>query len=361
MIKRIEIIGIVGVPAKYGGFETFADYMCRYISDDFELTVYCSSKSYENQPLRYEKAKLKYIPLNATGIQSIPYDIFSIISSLKNSDILLVLGSSGAIILPLLKLLTKKKIVFNMAGLEWKRSKWNKYARLFLKISEKIAVKYSDVVVVDNRGLQEYILSEYNVENTVIAYGSDHAKKTNLSKEVVDCFDFLEKPYYAAVARIQKDNNIEMILEAFERMSDKVLVFVGNWDFDEYGKSLKLKYSAVKNIHMIGPIYELHVLDQIRSNCTAYIHGHSSGGTNPSLIEAMHLELPIIAFDVNFNRYTTNNAALYFKNSFELTEILTHLDLEKQRLNAVKMKSIANQQYTWKHIVSEYEKLFSNI
>ena len=358
MKKKIYTIGIVGVPAKYGGFETFADYLSQYINDEFDLTVYCSSNSYKDKTDRYYKANLKYIPLKATGVQSIPYDILSILLSLKNSDVLLVLGSSGAIILPLVSILTKKKIIFNMAGLEWKRSKWNKFASWFLKFSEKIAVKYSDVVVVDNQGLQEYIKSEYGVASQVIAYGGDQVSKLDLTDELAEKFTFLKEPYYAAVARIQPDNNIDMILEAFFQMPDKNLVFVGNWDFSEYGKNLKEKYSKVPNIHLVDPIYDLQILDQIRSNCIAYIHGHSSGGTNPSLVEAMHLELPIMAFDVNFNRYTTQDKAFYFANSDELVENIRHNDSDAYKICANNMKVIADQIYTWKHIVNEYEKLF---
>lgn len=358
MEKRIVVIGIVGIPAKYGGFETFAEYLSRFIDEQYELTVYCSSKSYEDKITSYENAILKYIPLKATGVQSIPYDILSILASLNKSDVLLVLGSSGAIILPLVKLFTNKKIVFNMAGLEWKRSKWNRFASWFLKFSEKIAVKYSDITVVDNQGLQEYITSEYGVVSQVIAYGGDQVSKLSLTDKLAEQFQFLKEPYYAAVARIQPDNNIDMILEAFGQMPNKSLVFVGNWNFSEYGKVLKEKYSNISNIHLLDPIYDLQILDQIRSNCIAYIHGHSSGGTNPSLVEAMHLELPIIAFDVNFNRYTTQDKAFYFANTDELIYNVQNIKEDVYKLCANNMKEIANQIYTWKYIVNEYERLF---
>lgn len=358
MKKRIVVIGIVGIPAKYGGFETFAEYLSRFIDDQYQLTVYCSSSSYEDKISNYEKADLRYIPLKATGAQSIPYDILSILASLNKSDVLLVLGSSGAIVLPLVKLFTNKKMVFNMAGLEWKRSKWNQFARWFLKFSEKVAVKYSDVTVVDNQGLQEYITAEYGVPSKVIAYGGDQVSKLELTDELTEKFQFLKEPYYVAVARIQPDNNIDMILEAFEKMPDKTLAFVGNWDVSEYGKSQKEKYSNISNIHIIDAIYDLKILDQIRSNCVAYIHGHSSGGTNPSLVEAMHLELPIIAYDVNFNRYTTQNKAFYFADTDELIKNVQYNKEESYRICASTMKTIAEKIYTWEYIVHEYEKLF---
>jgi glycosyltransferase involved in cell wall biosynthesis len=359
MKKRVAIIGIVGIPAKYGGFETFAEYMSQLISDNYELSVYSSSRSYEERIETYYKAKIRYIPLRANGPESIAYDIASIFYSLKDSDVLLILGSSGAIILPIVKLLGKRiKIIFNMAGLEWKRSKWNKFARWFLKLSERTAVRCADEVVVDNQGLQDYIKEEYGVHSRVIAYGGDQVSKAVLTGEVLAEFPFLKNPYCCAVARIQPDNNIDMILEAFRKMPGKPLVFIGNWDASGYGRALKDKYAAVINIDLLDAIYDRKKLDQIRGNCIAYIHGHSAGGTNPSLVEAMHLALPIIAFDVNFNRYTTQNRALYFSNSEQLVERVTKLDNRARKSYGLKMKEIARESFTWEKTIKEYEKLF---
>ena len=358
MPKRISLVGIVGVPANYGGFETFAEYLSRYIDDDFELTVYCSGKGVTDKRAVFEKAKLKYIPLKATGVQSVPYDVICLMDSLFACDVMLVLGSSGALILPLIKLFSSKKIVFNMAGLEWKRSKWNRFAKSFLKWSEKIAVKYSDVIVVDNRGLQEYIMDEYGVNSEVIAYGGDQVSKRVLSADLTTQYPFLSQPYYAAVARVQPDNNIDLILEAFKTLPDKQIVFVGNWDASEYGLNLKVKYHKFENLHLLSPIYDLTVLDQIRSNCIGYIHGHSSGGTNPSLVEAMHLEIPIYAFDINFNRYTTQGLAFYFSDASQLRDVLKNGTSEMKAMSIIKMKELAQESYCWRSIVEQYEAVF---
>lgn len=356
--KKIAIVGSVGLPANYGGFETFVNYMSQHVSNKFDLTVYCSSKTYKEKINNYNKATLKYIPLRATGIQSIPYDILSILSSSRNSDVILILGASGAIAIPFVSIFTNIKIIFNMAGMEWKRSKWNAIARWFLKFSEKIAVKYSDEVVVDNQGLQDYILAEYGVKNRVIAYGGDQVSKLALTDELLVEYPFLMTPYYCAIARIQPDNNVDIVLAAFAKMPKKNLVFVGNWGGSDYGKALKVKYADSVNIHLLDAIYDLQILDQIRTNSVAYVHGHSSGGTNPSLVEAMHLELPIFSFDVNFNRYTTQNQAEYFANSSELEEKVQCLNPQTMKSQGIKMKAIADDLYTWRRIVGEYEKLF---
>ena len=132
-MKKISIIGTVGIPAKYGGFETLTEYLTKNLHKDYDMTVYCSSKSYEEKIDTHNGAKLKYINLNANGVQSIPYDIISIFSSLKFADTLLILGVSGCIILPFIRLFSKKRIIVNIDGLEWKREKWGKGAKWFLK------------------------------------------------------------------------------------------------------------------------------------------------------------------------------------------------------------------------------------
>jgi len=176
MNKKISIIGTVGIPAKYGGFETLTEYLTKYLSQDYDLTVYCSAKSYAERPDRYNGTALKYISLKANGVQSIPYDIVSFFKARRDAETILVLGVSGCIILPFIKLFSGCKIIVNIDGLEWQREKWNKYAKWFLKFSEKQAVNSADVVITDNKVIQDYVRDEYNKESKLIAYGGDHAQ-----------------------------------------------------------------------------------------------------------------------------------------------------------------------------------------
>ena len=143
-MKKISIIGTVGIPAKYGGFETLTEYLTKNLHNSYELTVFCSGKSYSEKLDRYNGAKLEYINLHANGVQSIPYDIISIFKSLRFADTLLILGVSGCIVLPFVRLFSKKRIVVNIDGLEYKRDKWGKGAKRFLKFSEKIAAKHAE-------------------------------------------------------------------------------------------------------------------------------------------------------------------------------------------------------------------------
>lgn len=172
MHKKIAVIGTAGLPAKYGGFESLSEYLTSYLGTSYDMTVYCSSKLYQERKKEHNNAQLKYLPLNANGVQSIPYDIISICNALRYANILLILGVSGCIILPFVKLISKKKVIVNIDGLEWKRAKWGKAAKWFLKYSEKLAVKYADTVVSDNKVIQQYVKNTYNIDSALIAYGA---------------------------------------------------------------------------------------------------------------------------------------------------------------------------------------------
>ena len=358
MIKKVAIIGTVGLPSKYGGFETLTEYLVEYLNVKFDLTVYCSAKSYKNKLKTYKGAKLQYINLKANGIQSIPYDIISIYKSLKKADTLLILGVSGCIFLPFLRLFSKKRIVVNIDGLEWKREKWNMSAKHFLKFSESLAVKYANTIVSDNKVIQEYVKEEYSVDSHLIAYGGDHVLNVPISSPIMEEFPFLNSPFAFKVCRIEPENKIHIILKAFKKYKKLNLVIIGNWNANEYGKGLKNNYMNEENIFLLDPIYNQLKLNEIRSNCKLYIHGHSAGGTNPSLVEAMYLKLPIIAYGVLYNKESTFYKAEYFDNEDGLVQILENIT--DSRINEISQAvyEVARLNYCWKKVTQKYADLF---
>lgn len=357
-IKKISVIGIVGVPACYGGFESLVENLISFQSNNIIYHVYCSSKSYNAKMKTYKKANLTYIPIKANGSSSVFYDIACMISSLfKQPDTVLILGVSGCVFLPFFKFFSKSKIITNIDGLEWKRDKWGRGVRSFLKYSEKLAVKYSDAVIADNKAISDYVYHEYGIQSHVIAYGGDHALQTlSVSNKALS-----ESDFYFTVCRIEPENNIKMILEAFSRASARIKI-VGNWNASSYGVDLKAKYSQFSNIELVDPIYDIDMLFRLRSQCIGFIHGHSAGGTNPSLVEAMHFQKPIFAFDCDFNRFSTDNSAYYFNSYKELLDLLNEprneMTLRKYAICAKRMKEIAISKYTWKTISHLYEDLY---
>lgn len=356
--KSVSIVGSVGLPAKYGGWETLVSNLTYHLKSKFDLTVFCSGVKYKDQPSEYNGAQLKYIKLNANGIQSIPYDIISIYKSLKFADTILILGVSGCIFLPFVKLFGKSKIIVNIDGLEWKRGKWRKFAKWFLKLSEGVAVKFADLVITDNKAIQQYVTNEYGVASELIAYGGDHANKECIKDDDKIQYTFLNDKYAFKVCRIEPENNLDIILEAFSYCNSLPVVIVGNWSNSDYGVELRQKYEKYQHIYILDPIYNQKDIDTLRSNCFIYIHGHSAGGTNPSLVEAMFLGLPVIAFGASFNRETTHNQSIYFENKQQLISIIEDLDKIDLKNIAKSMKSIADKEYIWPIIAEKYANIF---
>lgn len=358
MKKTISIIGIVGVPANNGGFETLADNLVRHPSTDTQYTVYCSSKRYEQKITEYNGAEIHYIPFDANGPQSIIYDILSIIrAAFKGEGNLLILGVSGCIVLPIIKFIWGKKIkiITNIDGLEWKRDKWGRLAKKYLKFSERIAVNFSDEIVADNLGIAQHVNESYNKDAKVIAYGGDHTQNRDTEIDVTTIIKFNAGEYAFSLCRIEPENNIHLIFKSFENLNEN-LVFVGNWNNSQYGKNLRDKYADFPHIQLLDPIYNENKLFALRHNCKIYLHGHSAGGTNPSLVEMMFVGKPMACFDCNYNRYTTNLLALYFSNSDELSSIISQKKWEN--MNEKNLKDYAEKEYTWRKICAEYEALF---
>lgn len=354
-MKKLAIVGTVGLPANYGGFETLTEYLVKELSSCFEITVYCSKKRYNTTLRSYNNAKLVYINLDANGLSSIAYDILSLRHAKKYADIILLLGVSGTLYLPFIN---RKKtiIVTNIDGLEWRREKWGKLQRKLLHFLESLAVKYSTHVVADNQAIVNYVSQAYNKQATLIEYGGDHVFTPKLTSKDKEEYPFLNGAYSFMVARIEPENNISLILEAFTK-TEKTLVLVGNWHNSQFSKELKAQYSIYQNIHLIGPIYDQTILNKLRAHCSFYIHGHSAGGTNPSLVEAMNLSLDIIAYDCDFNRFTTQGEALYFSCAQELTTLIEKTKPSRKRKTA--LHEIAQSRYTWKIISKKYKEIFS--
>jgi glycosyltransferase involved in cell wall biosynthesis len=356
-MKKVAIIGTNGLPGNYGGWDQLVKHLASHLRNDFEFIVYTSSVDVTNKLKDYQGTKLLYVPFKANGIQSIPYDIWSLFHAAFTCDVLFICGTSGCIALPLIKLINGN-IVLNPDGQEWKRGKWNKAVQWFLKISESLGVRFAKNVIADNKKIQEYITEEYHKNSTLIEYGGDQVLKVPLNEETAKKYGLQLQNYAFKVCRIEPENNIHLIIEAFQNFSEMPLILIGNWDNSEYGRQLREENKTYSHLKLLNPVYEQKTLDELRSNCKVYIHGHSVGGTNPSLVEAMNLGLCIITYDVDYNRETTENKALYFSNKEDLINILEKLnDTEIQNIRT-SMEEIAKRRYLWRIITDKYKKTF---
>jgi len=365
---RIWVVGTKGLPANYGGFETFVEQLCsRNYKKRIKFVGVNESSGRSFGVKKYSKdVAILQSPFLATGPQSLLHDAWSLFVAVKKSvsedsidDKILLLGTSGGWCLPFLRMLYKDQptlIVTNIAGLEWTRSKWGWMTRKFLKLSEFLCVRYSDVVVTDNIELKRYCFKEYGVKTHFIPYGGDQYTDVQPDDEFLK---FMPEQFDFALARAQPDNNLELLLKAYSE-SNFNLVLVSNWDSCEFGIDLKNKYLEYANLHLVGPIYEKSKLRALYKHCRLYVHGHAAGGTNPTLVEAMNEGCDVVAFGVIYNIETTQNQALYFSSPQTLLGLLDNWDQSESIERVAKLQSIAKNNYTWQTVCDDYIKLIED-
>lgn len=360
--RKVYIVGTHGVPARYGGFETLAEMLCRNLGDKFDITVYCNAGLYPEKAKQYFGAKLLYVPLNASGFSGIIYDLITYIHALVKSDIILYLSPVGSGFMTPLKFFTRKKVIVNHGGLnEWEREKLSFFKQKWAKFNHRVAARFADVNIADNSIYRQSLKENFKAESVVIKYGGDHVSKIQpYDKILSEKYPFVKNKCAVSVSRAQVDNNLHLVLEAFEKFDDYKLVLVSNWDVSEYGKALREKYKNHPNMILLDAIYDLRELDFIRGNAYVYIHSHSRCGTAPSLVEAMCLNQPVVAFDVATNRETTRNKAVYFSDKDSLIKALKTLTTENLEKIRTELFSIATSDYTWEKISSEYKTLFNS-
>lgn len=342
---KIGIIGTRGIPNHYGGFEQFAEYLAVYlVKNGCEVYVYNSS----NHPFQEKIFKGVHIvhcndPEEKMGtIGQFIYDLNCILDTKKRDlDIILQLGYTSSSIWSFL-FPKKALIITNMDGLEWKRSKYNFFVKKFLKYAESLAIKNSHFLVADSNGIKKYINNKYNKSSKYIAYGSQVVSKVDDS--ILEKFKLKNLEYNMLIARIEPENNIETILDGvvFSKTKTPFLV-IGDYNKNSFGKKIKEKYNENKNIIFLGSIYNNDDLNCLRHHCNLYFHGHSVGGTNPSLLEAMGSGNLIIAHNNIFNKAVLKENAYYFYTykdvSFYLKRISKKHEKSKIDNNKVKIKN----------------------
>jgi glycosyltransferase involved in cell wall biosynthesis len=318
---KIGIIGTRGIPNRYGGFEQFTENFALYLKErGHEVTVYNSSlHPYSQDDYKGVKIIHCFDPENKIGTAGqFVYDFCCIIDSRKRKfDIILQLGYTSSSIFSFL-FPRSAKIVTNMDGLEWKRDKYSPKVQKFLHQAERWAVKYSDHLIADSSEIHDYLMKTYHHESTHIPYGANIFKEPDES--ALSPYSLVKDSYNILVARLEPENNIETIIQAHLQSGSNVpLLIVGNYN-THHGHYLHKKYQSGK-IKFLGAIYDQPVLNNLRYFSSIYFHGHSVGGTNPSLIEAMASNAFIIAHNNVFNRNILGNDAYYFDN----TDSLVHL------------------------------------
>lgn len=382
-MQHVFIIGSRGLPAQYGGFETFVEELVSHQkSDSIQYHVACLSDSEHHTHFDYKGADCFTIKAPKLGpARVIAYDMLAISYALKickqeniTNPIIYILGNTiGAFIKPYAKKVKAigGKLCVNPDGLEWKRSKWSKPVQAYLKYSEKCMAKYADLLIADNEGIDTYLKESYPTSKTnFIAYGTETApselnQDDTLVSEFYKKWVLAAKEYYLVVGRFVPENNYETIIKEFMATdTKKKLVIICNHEGNAYFETLKkqTQFTSDKRVLFVGTVYDRQLLTYIREQAFAYLHGHEVGGTNPGLLEAMaHSDLNLI-LDVSFNRSVADISAFYWKKDKGSLEKLirdAELGSDYSQLGQ-RAKAIIKEKYTWEKIVSSYEELFLN-
>lgn len=382
-MKDVFIVGSKGIPAKYGGFETFVDNLVsRKVDKTIKYHVACMTFEKSAKNYDYNGADCQEITIpNIGGAKAILYDLKALNWSLskikqenlKNGIIYILACRIGPFLHNYVDKFHKYgfKVWVNPDGHEWKRAKWSKPVRQYWKYSERLMVKNADFLICDSKTIEKYIhdeYSKYNPQTTFIAYGAD-ITKSGLSKEDKNVqnwykeFGIILNEYFLIVGRFVPENNFETMIREF--MSSNVkndLVIITNVEKNKFYDELKEKtqFDRDSRIKFVGTVYDQKLLKFIREHALAYIHGHSVGGTNPSLLEALASTKVNLLYDVGFNREVGENSAIYWtkaenslKNSLErvLTLSSEFIDLDELSTKMIK------DNYSWDLIIKNYEDL----
>ena len=361
---HIALLGTRGIPNNYGGFEQNAENLSRWwVKLGHKVTVYNPDYHLYKRE-EWEGVRIKHIfsREDMLGIWgTFIYDYLCLKDAVKNGyDIILNLGYVPSALFFNLKERTSAKFVTNMDGLEWKRAKWNRVLKRFIKFCEKRAVDLSDFLIADNKGIEDYYRENYGVDNIrFIPYGAELF--SNPREEYLEEFNLEPYGYYMLVARLEPENNIETILDGYIKAEVKEPFIVVGGLKNKYAKHLLQKYAGIEKIRFVGGIYDYEKLSSLRWLSKLYFHGHSVGGTNPSLLEAMASNAYIVAHDNPFNRNVLGEHGFYFKNTDDIAKILRNYTNEFRNYFIEENRKKIKEIYNWEKVSKEYIKVFEEV
>ena len=367
---KIAFISTRGIPNYYGGFEQFAEYISvGLVQRGHEVTVY-SPHYHPYQKMEYKGVKIKHIysPEKWMGgsVGSFFYDYACLKDALKKEIFDIIYEAGYTSIIPAyirfnVKDIKRPIITTNMDGLEYKRTKFNKWVQKFVFWEERMAVKHSHYLIADNMGIRDYYKEKYGKESKFLAYGANIPD--NYSEENLKEYGLNRKNYLLVIARLEPENNIFMAISGYiaSNLYGKMpLVIVGKTD-TPYGKWLVEHYARYEYVKFVGGIYDLDKINSVRHYSYAYFHGHSVGGTNPSLLEAMASECFILSHDNVFNRSVLGENAIYYKCTDDAMALMNGLEeiVNKYKDEYTKKNlEVIRTQYSWDKLVDEHVKYF---
>lgn len=381
-MKNVFIIGSKGIPANYGGFETFVDELVSR-QQNIEIKYHVACLSDNDNETEYHGAHCFNVKVPNIGpAKAVYYDLAALkycVKYIKDNNIddavvYILACRIGPFVGKYVKQLHKLncKVYVNPDGHEWKRAKWNYFIRKYWKLSEKLMVKHADLLICDSKNIEKYIqedYKQYSPKTTFIAYGADTSKsilKDN-DEKLLNWYKekgVQAKEYYLVVGRFVPENNYETMIKEFMKSNTKKdFVLITNVEQNKFYETLKNEthFDQDKRIKFVGTVYDQQLLKKIRENAYGYLHGHEVGGTNPSLLEALATTDLNLLLDVGFNKEVGEDGAVYWNkeegNLANLINRLENINNDQLKELSIKAKQRIDSEYSWDYIVRKYEEV----
>jgi glycosyltransferase involved in cell wall biosynthesis len=360
---KIALIGTRGVPARYGGFETAVEEVGRRLVErGHEVTVFCRRNSAAgavlDRPGQYLGMQLVHLPaVSRRSLETLSHTALSVVHpSLRGVDAAILFNAANAPLLPVLRA-RRIPVATHVDGLEWRRAKWGRMGRHYYRMAESLAVRWSDQLISDAQGIADYYSSEFHANSTLIAYGAPIKNLTSADR--VTELDLAAGRYHLIVARFEPENHVLEIVEGYRRSRAELpLVVVGSAPYaDEYTQQIR-SAAAGGQVRLLGGVWDQDQLDQLYAHALTYLHGHSVGGTNPSLLRAAGVGTYTIAYDVGFNREVLGDTGAYFSSSDDVAEELVRAESDPARVarEGVRLQALIRR-YDWDDVAEAYEAL----
>lgn len=362
--KHLNILGIRGVPAQHGGFETFAEKLSLHlISHGWDVTVYCQEVGgghvYETY---WHGIRRIHIPVKKSGASgTVIFDWKSIRHSLSANGMILTLGYNTAIF-NLMHRYNRQINIINMDGIEWRRGKWGKIAKVWFWFNERIGCWVGNHLIADHPEILKHLSTRANPGKiTMIPYGADEV--CSADERLLRNYSLCANCYSLVIARPEPENSILEIVRAFSRKArSHKLVVLGSYNPDTNAYHRAVIDAASDEVVFLGAIYDITIVKALRFYCRLYLHGHQVGGTNPSLVEAMGAGSAIIAHDNCYNRWVAGTGAEYFLSEVGCETLLDRFLSYENSVNAMRTASRCRfqEEFTWEKILSDYERLLED-
>lgn len=357
------MMGTRGVPARYGGFETAIEEIGRRLADNgHHVTVYCRrSQDGGPVPREYRGMHLVELPaLRSKSLETLSHTGLSTAHAMasRRHDVVFLFNSANAVFVPFLRL-RRIPVAVHVDGLEWKRSKWTGLGQRYYRLAESLAVRWADALIADAQGIADYYTEEFGATTDVLAYGAPILD--DLADDRLAELGLTAGTFHLVVARFEPENNVELIVRGYKESGAKYpLVVVGSAPYsDAYTRAVHDAAGSDTRVRFLGAVWDQDQLDQLYAHACTYLHGHSVGGTNPSLLRAMGAGAAIGCFDVVFNREVLGPSALCFSTSRDVAELVEHAESNPDAMqkHGESAKARAESHYRWDDVADGYEAL----